>query len=130
MDLRELDKIVAVEIMGWIKNTTLDYSPIYYPPGPPEMNMLGHAIPLYSSDDKAAHGVLTTMQNQGFGREMLDALPGLGATPVEPRANTPITSSSVSPLDICIEALKIKNIDVSEWVIPPHVIAYSPEDES
>lgn len=96
MNLRNLDKTVAVEIMGGVSNPNV-------------------AIPLYSSDDKAAYEVLLRMQSDGFGDKMLDALPALNSTPLVHGGNTPIASSNVSAFDICIEALKIKNIDVSEW---------------
>lgn len=114
MDLRKLDALVAEKIMGWTKNTTLDYVPIYYPPGPAEMNALGHVIPLFTTDAKAANEVLERMQ-RGFRDEMIDALPALGANPKEQGTNDKIVSENVSPLEICLAALKIKGIDISEW---------------
>lgn len=66
---RELDKLIAEKVMGW---NFSDAAQAWYPPNlHPLSNVLGHAIPSYSTDIVAAWKVVERLIKDGHACDVL-----------------------------------------------------------
>lgn len=124
MDLRKLDALVAEKVMGWTDVKTLStYGITPRPQGiAPDANVshatgekLESLIPEYSTDLKAAFEVHRKIFNLKLATKFMENIPSLAIGKIEKRDKIRDMWDGVTPLEICLAALKAKGIDVSEW---------------